>query len=196
MKRRLEVLAALAAVAFAMSVAGHSVYASFSRTTGSSGNAFATGTVDIGDNDGAGAMLSLSSASPGASDTGCIKVTYTGSLAAAVHLYASASGGLAPYLDLTVTRGTDSSPSFDSCGGFSADSTDYIGAGAGVVYSGTLAAYPATYAAGVIDASASAPATWNTNDAHSYKFVITLQNNSAAQGLSATATFDWEARNQ
>jgi hypothetical protein len=195
-KRRLEFFAALAAVALATSVAGHSVFAAFSRTTSSSANAFATGTVNIGDNDGASAMLSLTAAAPGASDTGCIKVTYTGSLAAEVHLYASVSGGLASYLDLTVTRGTDSSPAFDSCAGFAADSTDYVGAGAGVIYSGTLASYPASYASGIIDASASAPATWNTNDAHSYKFVITLQNNSAAQGLSATATFDWEARNQ
>jgi hypothetical protein len=195
-RRRLEFFAALAAIAVAMSVAGHSVFAAFSKTTTSSGNAFATGTVNLGDNDGAGAMLSLTSAAPGASDTGCIQVTYTGTLAAAVHLYAAVSGGLASYLDLTVTRGTDSSPAFDSCAGFSADSTDYLGAGAGVIYSGTLAAYPTSYASGIVDASASAPATWNTNNAHSYKFVITLQNNSAAQGLSATATFDWEARNQ
>jgi hypothetical protein len=195
-KRRLEFLAALVAVAVATSVAGHSVFAAFSRTTTSSGNAFATGTVNIGDNDGAAAMLSLTSAAPGASDTGCIKVTYTGSLAAGIHLYASVSGGLASYLDLTVTRGTDSTPSFDSCTGFAPDSTDYIGAGAGVIYSGTLAAYPTSYASGVVDASTSAPATWNTNDAHSYKFVVTLQNNSAAQGLSATATFNWEARSQ
>ena len=196
MRRRLEVLVALAAVALAVSVAGHSVYAAFSRTTSSSGNAFAAGTVSIGDNDGAGAMLSLTSAAPGDSDTGCINVTYTGSLAAGVRLYASVSGSLASYLNLTVTRGTDSAPSFDSCSGFGADSTDYIGAGAGVIYSGTLAAFPTSYAAGIVDASSSAAATWNTNDAHSYKFVVTLSNDPNAQGLSATATFDWDALNQ
>ena len=40
-----------------------------------------------------------------------------------------------------MTRGTDSSPSFASCANFTADSTNYIGSGAGVIYSGNLSAF-------------------------------------------------------
>jgi hypothetical protein len=137
---------------------------------------------------------------PGSSTSGCIQVTYTGSLPAAVHQYASTTGSLAQYLNLTITRGTQSSPSFPSCTGFTADSTNYVGAGAGVVYSGTLSAFASTYtdyASGLVDAPGSAQ-TWNTNSTHADKFTITLPSGapSAAQGLSSSATFAWEAQNQ
>jgi hypothetical protein len=36
---------------------------------------------------------------------------------------------------------------------------------------------------------------WSTSENHAYKFQITLDNDSAAQGKSATANFHWEARN-
>lgn len=196
MTRRTQLAAASCAVLVAAIVGAQSVYAAFSRTTSSAANSFSAGTVALGDNDGGSALLTLTSVTPGASDTGCIKVTYTGTLNATVRLYATVSGGLAPYLNLTVTRGTDSSPSFDSCAGFTADGTDYLGSGAGVVYSGTLGGYPTSAAAAFLDPKTAAPATWSTNTAHSYKFVVTLANDNAAQGLSATADFQWEARNQ
>ena len=126
----------------------------------------------------------------------CIKVTMSGSRDSTVRLYASVSGSLAPYVNVTVTRGTDASPSFSSCASFSADATDYLGSGAGVVYSGLLSAYPASYASGIVDPKAATPETWSQNESHSYRFAITLANNAAAQGLSASATFTWEARNQ
>jgi hypothetical protein len=110
-------------------------------------------------------------------------------------LYATVSGALAPYLTLTVTRGTDSAPSFSSCANFTADATDYIGQGAGVVYQGSLSGYPTDYASGIVDPKPATPETWTTGEAHSYRFNISLDNNLAAQGLSATAAFTWEARN-
>lgn len=182
-------------VAIVSAVTATGTYAAFSGTTANPSNTFAAGTVSLSDNDASGSILSLSSATPGNSSTGCIKVTYSGSLNANVRLYGSASGSLPSYLTLTVTRGTDSSPSFASCSNFSADSTNYIGAGAGVIYSGNLSAFPGTYASGVVDPTSGSPATWSTNSAHSYKFVVTVQNNAAAQGLSSTASYTWEARN-
>ena len=178
-----------------MAVAVGMTVAKFSATTSNPGDSLATGTVSITDNDAGAAMLSLASAKPGNSTTGCIKVTYTGSLDSTVVLYGTVSGSLAPYLQLTVTRGTDSAPSFSSCTNFTPDATNYIGAGAGVVYSGLLSAYPANYAAGIVDPTSGSPHTWIQNEAHSYKFVVSLNNNPAAQGLSSTATFTWEARN-
>lgn len=178
-----------------VAVAG-AAWSSFSSTTATPSNTFSAGTVAIADNDAGASLLSLSSASPGASSSGCIRVTYTGSLASSVHLYASTTGSLAQYLNLAITRGAQAAPSFPSCSGFSADATDYIGAGAGVVYSGTLAGFAAAkrdFASGLAD-----PGSWAQGDAHSYKVSITLPSGAAAtaQGLASTATLTWEAQNQ
>jgi hypothetical protein len=176
-------------------VAGLGSYAVFTATTGNTGNTFASGTVSIEDNDSGSAMLALSNAKPGDADTSCIRIQYTGTLDATVRLYGTVSGGLASYLTLTVTRGTDSSPSFDSCVNFTPDGTNYIGAGNGVVYSGPLSSFPASYAAGLVDPTAGSPETWSEDEARSYRFVVTLQDDNAAQGLSGDASFTWEARN-
>ena len=176
-------------------VAGLGSYAVFTATTENTGNSFASGTVAIEDNDSGTAMLALANAKPGDSDTSCIRIRYTGTLDSTVRLHGSVSGSLASYLTLTVTRGTDSSPSFDSCTNFTADGTNYVGAGAGVVYSGALSSFPATYAAGLVDPTSGSPETWSQDEVHSYRFVVTLQDDNAAQGLSGTASFTWEARN-
>jgi hypothetical protein len=176
-------------------VAGYGTYSAFTATTSNSGNSYAAGTVAISDNDSGGFLMALSNAKPTDTDTGCIRLSYTGSLSATVRLYGSVSGSLGQYLTLTVTRGTDSSPSFRSCTNFTADATNYIGAGAGVVYSGNLSDFPSTYAAGLVDPTSGSPATRTNGTARSYKFAITLQDNNAAQGLSSSASFTWEARN-
>jgi len=177
-------------------VAGGEGYAAFSSSTENPGNSFAAGSVALSDNDAGAALLSLTGASPGDSTTRCITVTYDGSLPATVRLYGSVSGALASHLELTVTRGTEAAPSFGSCSGFTADSSDYVGAGSGVVYSGTLASYPSSYASGIVDPVPGSPATWTTSEAHTYRFTVSLNDDPAAQGESATASFTWEARNR
>jgi hypothetical protein len=177
-------------------VSGVATYSAFSSQTSNAANSFAAGTVHITDNDLGAAMLSLSNAQPGASDTSCMLVTYSGSLSSTVRLYGSIAGSLAPYLTLTVTRGDDPSPVFDDCVGFTADATDYIGAGAGVVYQGVLSAFPSSYASGLVDPVPASPETWTSGEAHTYRFVVTLADDNAAQGQNATASFTWEARNQ
>ncbi|GAC1324045.1 MAG: hypothetical protein NVSMB13_04840 [Mycobacteriales bacterium] len=123
-------------------------------------------------------------------------VTYGGSLPATVRLYATSTGTLPAYLTLTVTRGTDAAPAFPSCGSFVPDATSYTGAGPGVVYTGTLAAFPATYAAGLVDPTAAAPATWTNATSHDYRFTVSVTNNPVAAGQSGAADFTFEARNQ
>jgi predicted ribosomally synthesized peptide with SipW-like signal peptide len=177
-------------------VSGAATFSAFSSQTSSSANSFSAGTVQLTDNDLDVAMLSLSNAQPGATDTSCILVTYSGSLSSTVRLYGAIAGALASYLTLTVTRGDDPTPVFDDCNGFVADSTDYVGAGAGVVYQGSLSAFPASYAAGLVDPLAASPETWTTGETHTYRFVVSLADDNGAQGLSATAAFTWEARNQ
>src|SRR5262249_31065309 len=155
------------------------------------------GTVNISDNDG-GATFSVPGMLPGNSVSGCIRATYTGSLQSNVHLYSDVTGSLAPYLNLTITRGTETAPSFPDCSSFTPDATNYVGAGAGVVYSGTLDAFDtahSNYSNGLVDVPGS-PQAWNTNAAHSYQFTFTLPSgvSSAAQGLTSSATFTWEAQ--
>jgi hypothetical protein len=193
LRRVLATLVVLGLVGVVTSVGS---FSAFTATTSNTGNSFAAGSVAIQDDDSATAMLSLANAKPGDSDTSCIKVKYTGSLSATVRLYATTTGTLPQYLNVTITRGTNSAPSFDSCAGFTADATNYNGDGPGVIYTGTLSALPATYAAAIVDPKAATPATWNTTDEHSYKFVVSLADNNSAQTLSGTATFTWEARNQ
>ncbi|MGH2756067.1 MAG: hypothetical protein ACRDLB_16775 [Actinomycetota bacterium] len=120
---------------------GTSTKAAYSAVTGNPANRFVAGTVAVGDNDSGDLMFSLADAKPGASASACIKVTYSGSLPSTMRLYGTTSGtGLAPYLTLTVTRGSYGSPEpqFASCSNFSPDGTNYISQGSGVVYSGTL----------------------------------------------------------
>ena len=172
-------------------------FAAFSSTTSNSGNSFAAGTVTLSDNDSNSAMLALTAGKPGDSDTSCIRVSYTGSLPASVRLYGATTGtGLDAYLNVTVTRGTISgTPTFDSCTGFTADSTDYLGSGNGVIYSGTLQGFADNYTAGIVDPTSSSAESWTTNETHDYKIVVTLADNNDAQGLNAGQTFTWEARN-
>ena len=188
------------------SAAGVATWSAFSATTENSGNSFDVGTVFLTDNDSNGVLLSLVNARPGDNDAGCIKVTYGGTLAASIRLYGShtfSGGDVAPYLNLTVTRGTftgaGSPPAFKACSGggsqsFTADASTYIaGKPDGVVYDGTLAAYPTSYTdpAVITDPNGS----WANGEAHIYKFSITVADDINGQGKNATQTFTWEARN-
>ena len=194
-RMRHKVLASAVVLGLMGVVAGVSTFSAFTATTANAGNTFAAGSVVIGDNDSNGAMFSMSALKPGDNDEGCITVTYTGTLAAGVKMFGTTGDtGLDPYINLVVTRGTIASPSFDSCAGFSADATNYIGSGAGVVYSGTLAGYADNYAAGLVDAPGAAE-SWTTNEVHTYRFAVSVVDNDLAQGLNATQTFTWEARN-
>jgi hypothetical protein len=175
---------------------GAATWGAFSSLTSNS-SSYAAGTVYLTDNDLSARMLSLLLAKPAGTASSCIAVTYSGTLNSSVRLYLSSlSGTIAPYLTLTVTRGTDSVISFPSCANFTADATNYIGAGNGVIYSGLLSAFPTTYAAGLVDPTSGTPATWSTTNVHSYKFTVTLNNDPAAQATAGAADVTWEARNQ
>ena len=193
--RMRKIVGTLIVIGLVGAIAGFGSYSAFTSTTGNAGNSFAAGSVAVGDNDSGTAMLSLASAKPGDSDTSCILITSTGSLNSTVRIYSTVTGTLGSYLTLTVTRGT-SATGFDNCTGFTADATDYLGSGNGVIYTGALSSFPANYATGVVDPKAATPETWTTSESHWYKFQISLDDNNAAQGLTGGASFTWEARNQ
>lgn len=196
MNIRTKVLLTVLCVGALGSLAAMGVFGAFSATTTNAGNTITAGTVTIGDNDAGAAMYSLTNAKPGESVTKCIKVTYTGSLDSDVHIYTTSTiGSLGQYVELTITPGTQASPTFPSCTGFTADS-------GGPLYTGTLANFGTTkgsYANGVVDNPGTSATKWVTNDAVVYQFTATLQSSApeAAQGLTTGAhTFVWEARNQ
>jgi len=191
-----KLLVAAIAVGLLGVVAGAGTWSAFSADTSNPDNSFESGTVALTDNDGDAALLSLTNALPGETTSGCIQVTYDGNLDAEVRLFGNVSGALGQYLTLKVTRGTDTG-TFPSCN-FTPDTRDYIGQGPGVVYNGDLSAFPASYAAGIVDPEDATgdPEAWSTSEGHSYKLEVTLQADDAAEGQNANASFTWEARNR
>jgi hypothetical protein len=188
-----KVLGTVLVTGLLASLAGLATWSAFSATSTNPTNQCAAGTVAISDNDAGSAMFNLNGMSPvDPAERRCIVMTYTGSLASTVRLYGATGGsGLADYLNVKVTRGSLPSPSFSDCTGFTADAADHVGLGAGVLYDGTLTGFADDYATGLVDPAAS----WTTGEVHAYRFEVTMANDDAAQGKTATQSFTWEARN-
>lgn len=184
-RRRATTFAALLSLALVALGVARVSEAGFSDTTSNDANAWSTGTVNLTDDDQGAAMFTVGGddlLSGGQSLTRCINVTYSGTLTAdrAVRLYATATGALAPYLNLTVVEGADAAQG--SCSGFTPTSTLYTGTVAG------FAAMHDTFAHGASDwAITTAPET------RSYQFTVTVQNTVGAMAKSGGATFTWEA---
>lgn len=178
-------------------------WAAFSDTTVNSGNTFTAGSVSITDNDSDVALYNAqTNAAPGASDNGCIKVTFDGSLDSTVKLYGSNNlnaNNLDDQLTLEITSGSGNATPSD-CSAFTTSET------AGNIYSGSLAAFMSarnSYANG-LTLNAGGNAVWSSNETVTYRFVLTLAddadvndaNSGTASGLSTGAhSFTWEARN-
>ena len=175
-------IAMVASLGFVSVLVMTSSRAAFVDTTDNTSNQFSAGTVVLNDDDAGSVLFNVNNLAPTENRTNCITVSYTGSLAANVHLYGAASGSLAQYLDVVIDVGTGGS--YNNCAGFTSG---------GTLYTGTLANFAATrtnFANGL--------AGWNgaTNpSSRTYRIAVTLQDNNAAQGLSATADFTWEAQN-
>ncbi len=197
--KRLRRLAVVAGLALVIPAAGGATFAAYTATTTNGGNNIEAGNVKLSDNGDGTSLMSMAAGFPNDTTTACIKVTYEGSLPASVRLHGTTTGtGLDQYLDLKVTRGVYSptEPAFKSCTNFQPDATNYIGAGNGVIYDGTLQAYPDDYASGVVDPLAGSPESWAAGEVHVYRLEVTLQNDFGAQAKDATQAFRWEARNQ
>ncbi|MFC4043206.1 hypothetical protein ACFO1B_32650 [Dactylosporangium siamense] len=167
-------------------------FAAFSATTTDGVDNWAAGSVSFGANAPATAMFTASGLKPGSNGTACVKITYTGSLAASVRLYlknADLGGtGLAGYLTFQVNEGTGSAA---DCSDFVSSANDYNAVGMGDTTK-TLAAFNTasnSYATGVSGWAATA------NTTKTYQFKWQVQDNNAANGTTASATFTWEAQN-
>ncbi len=166
--------------------------AAFSVQTTNGTNNWASGSVTISDDDSGNVIVNLNNLKPGDTATKCINVTYTGSLAATVKLFTSAStdSGLGPYLDFSIDEGTGATGGATlDCTGFTPGSTLYPAGTLGGA--GGFITVKNSYANGV---SSWAPAG-GSNATRSYRLIWTLQDNNAAQSKNSSATFTWEARN-
>ncbi len=155
--------------------------AAFSASTSNAGNSWAAGTVTIGDDDSGSALFNATGLTPGATNSRCIVVSYSGSVSAGVRLYgAGVSGGLADYLDLVVEEG--SGGSFGDCTGFTPS---------GSLFTGTLTAFASStdFATGLGSWSPTGPGQTRT-----YRFSYAVRSDNAAQGTTGAASFVWEAR--
>ena len=161
--------------------------AAYSTHTDNAVDSWQTGSVALSDDDAGSAMFTVRSLRPGMTGTHCITVSSTGTVPSTVRLYGTApaaTNGLDGYLRLTVTEGTGGS--FGSCTGFTPIGAD--------LYSGTLAAFPTTFAAGL---GTWAPAgTTSTAETRSYRFTYLFDGNApnSTQNSSASVTFTWEAQ--
>jgi hypothetical protein len=193
---RTKVLRTLGVFAVLAALAATGVFSAFSSQTDNPGNVVTAGTVTLSDDDGGSALYSLTAAKPGDSATSCIEVTYGGTLDSTVKLYTPSSiGDLGPHVNLKIEPGSQASPSFPSCSGFTADA-------GGALYDGTLDGFAAAhsgYANGLADNPGTSATAWTTDDSVVYRVTATLAANTPddAQGDSTgTHTLRWEARGQ
>ena len=100
-------------------------------------------------------------------------------------LFSLISGDLAPYLDLTIQVGTDSTPAFRDCTGF---------VSAGTLYTGTLANFASSHTGYANGLTAWDPTGTPSPDTRTFRFVLSVQNNNAAVGLTSTFGFSWETQ--
>lgn len=193
MSRTRKVLRTLLVLGVVGTVAGVGSFSAFTSQADNDSNRVSAGTVVLADNDGGTAPLyDITNAKPGSTQTpSCIRVSYTGSLDATVKLYTpSTIGALGPEVNLKIEAGTQASPSYPSCTGFSAETT---------LFDAALSTFPTTYAGGVSDFPGVVATKWVSGDAVVYRVTATLSASApdAAQGASTGLhTLRWEAQNQ
>lgn len=166
-------------------------FAAFTATTTNSSNRIDSGTVKVDQHAGAVTLYSVTNQKPGDATVRCVRVAYTGSLAASIKLYGSTVTNGTLY-NLRVERGSGLTTvdGTMSCAGFVFGSDLYA--------TGPLGSFATTYAAGY-DGKA-AGAAWNNPDTVDYRFTITQNDDTTANAhttvtSSGLHTFTWEARN-
>ncbi len=177
--------ALLLGLALAMVVTIGGSRAAFTARTDNDGNKFDTGTVVLTDDDAETAMFDVSGLNGGQTLVRCINVAYTGSLAADVRLHSAVGGtGLAAGLATKVDIGTGAT------GGKNADRAGFsIGSN---LFDSTLASLGtshANYGTGLPGwANATNPSS------RSYRITVTVSNDAAYMGKTATVDLTWEAQ--
>ncbi|MGD9736551.1 MAG: TasA family protein [Solirubrobacterales bacterium] len=195
MSKLQKILASTVVVGVLGSLVALGVFGAFSATTQNAGNEISAGTVVLSDNDAGSAMFNITNAKPGETWTRCIKILYSGSLPATIHMYElGGQGPLSPYLNLKLEQGTQAESTFPSCTGFTPDGTN----GTGVDYEGTAFGWVGTtYETGAPIVPFGKTA-WEPGDSLIFKATLTLKPEAPelAQGnTTGQFTIVAEARN-
>jgi len=189
MNKTKKILRSLVVIGVVGAAATAGAFSAFSGQTDNPNNQITAGTVDVQDNDAGGALYSIAAAKPNDPKENCIEVKYTGSLPSDIKMYRvpGALGSLAPYANLKVEYGTQASPSFPSCTGFSP---------AGTLYNADLPGFATDYTGGYA-ASPGVDGDWDLNETLVYRVTVSIDDDANAEGLNTgTHTLRWEARNQ
>jgi hypothetical protein len=191
MDRTTKIARTLVVLAAVVGLATLGAFSAFTSQANNPNNRVSSGTVTLADNDGGTALYDFTDAKPGDSEQSCIRVNYTGSLDANVRLYTPDTiGALGPQVNLKIEPGTQASPSFPSCTGFSADGA--------AIFDAALSTFPTSYAGGVVDFPGASSA-WTNGDAVVYRVTATLSASAPDSAQGATTglhTIRWEAQNQ
>lgn len=181
-----------AALAVSGIVVAHASYSAYSATTVNPTSNWASGSVDLSDDDSNAAAFSVANARPGMSGSRCLVVTSKGSLPSDVRIYGgngSATTSLAAYINLTITQG--SGGSFGSCTGFQPSGAD------AQVFQGSLYTFGSTRSN-----FANGAGNWTTaggSDPESRTFMLsyTISADAPNDTMGGTATGDiiFEAQN-
>jgi len=202
-ERRRRVVRATAP-AFGLLAAGLLVwqgsYAAFSATTVDTGNAWATGQLNLTNNGGTAAYSAATSATfggnnlkPGSTGTTCLTVKSVGTAAGTLAMYESSLADSAPSLgaqiQLTVTQAVAGADVLANCAGFP------VAGVTTVVSNQPLSTFPTTFATAV---GTTAIASGTVLEAYKvvWTFVTTgtTAGDSALMGKTATAGFTWEVQ--
>lgn len=187
-----------------------STYAAFSASTDNDGNSWQTGSVVLDDSASGTALFTSAengALTPGSARSRCIRIDYTGDLAADIRMYVGTPAGgvttLDPYLVMSVERGADVTAATTvtaGCSGFTPTATPTFlynsrqaDAGAADASSWTLDGLKTAHgdhASGLVVSAATAPGTYLT-----LRISYAVLDDNGAQASESSATFTWEARN-
>jgi len=192
-------LAAIIAAAAVLGVLGSGALvwtasqATFTDTVSNGTNQWTAGDVELSDNPTTIMFDNIGPFAPGASGSSCVRVTYTGNIAANVKLYGAVTTGtpnLAPYLNLTVEMDTEGTGGA-ACTGFDQNAP----AKTTCFATNTLTNFAATHS----DFSNGCGSWAATNGVYrtyrfSWQISASIPDNTH-QNATASATFTWEAQN-
>ncbi len=212
-RRTVLSVAVPAGLVMSLAVTWGSTHAAFTASTDNVGNSWQTGSVVLADSDSEAALFSTaldSALKPGSTGSRCIRLDYTGSLPADIHMYVGtppADAGtpnagattLDPYLVMSVEKGidvdADTTVEADCSTGFTRTSTPTF------LYntqqaddlSRTMAHLKTTHRdfdSGLVVSEDTAKGTSLT-----LRITYVVMNDNRAQNTASSATFTWEARN-
>ena len=189
-----KLLCSLLLLSVLAGLVGGGTFSNFQSDSSTDGSTYAAGTVAVSDNDSGQALYTLAGLEPGTVTERCITVTYEGTLDGEMRLYTdSALGALAPYLDLTITPGTQTgNPAPGSCANFAPDG--------GALFDGTLAGFGSAHggwSSGLADTGPGAATSWTAGSAVVYRLTLKVQDTDAAANKTTGAhRFVFEARNR